>query len=70
MAGARRPGRWGGGAGREENSGIRDDCSARREETGEMRGAADCAWGEQMLQVNGALVTGRNSKSPNTCYGH
>lgn len=43
---------------------------ARREEKAEISGAADCAQREQMLEVNGALVKERKSKSPNTWYGY
>lgn len=43
---------------------------ARTEEKGDISGPADCAQREQMLEVNGALVKGRKSKSSNTWNGH
>lgn len=69
-AGARRPERWVEGQGERRTAVLEVTAPASREERGEMRGAADCARGEQLLEVNGALVRGRSSKSPNTCCGH
>lgn len=43
---------------------------ARREEKGDISGPADCAQREQMLEVNGALVKERKSKSSNTWNGY
>lgn len=43
---------------------------ARTEEKRDISGLADCAQREQMLEVNGALVKERKSKSSNTWNGY